>query len=92
MTTLSNVYFVEEIIVILTKVENGIKSPVSKTLRNMQDLMDLRKEVRDGKLLPQVGDFTLDQQLWFAVAKYAGFIREKGDIVPPRRNILDELK
>jgi hypothetical protein len=76
---ISNLYFVEEIIVILTNIENGKSSPVSRTLRNMQDLINLHKEIRDGKLLPYVGDFTLDQQLWFAVAKYAKLVREKSE-------------
>lgn len=88
---LSNLYFVDDIVVILTKSENGKLSPVSKTLKNMQDLMDLRKEIRDGKLLPQVGDFTLDQQLWFAVAKYAKLVREKNDNPPPAIDPLGNL-
>ena len=83
MDDLSDLYFVDDIVVILTKVENGKLSPISRTLKNMRDLMDLRKEIRDGKLLPQVGDFTLDQQLWFAVAKYAKLVREKGTNIPP---------
>lgn len=78
MNDLSDLYFVEDIIVVLTKIDNGKQIPFTKTLKNMQDLMDLRKEIRDGKLLPHVGDFTLDQQLWFAVAKYSKLIREKG--------------
>lgn len=87
----SSIYFVEEIIVFVTQVKDGKQSPISKTLRNMQDLMNLRKEIRDGKFLPNIGDFTLDQQLWFAVAKYAKFIREKGDAPPARPDILDAL-
>lgn len=83
MSDLSNLYFVEDIVVILTKVDNGKTSPVSKTLKNMQDLMSLHKEIRDGKLLPYVGDFTLDQQLWFAVAKYSKLVRERGAVIPP---------
>ena len=79
MSNLSDLYFVEEIVVILTIEENGQKKPISKTLRNMQDLLDLQKEIKDGKLLPYVGSFTLDQQLWFAVAKYSKLVREKGD-------------
>lgn len=82
MSDLSDLYFVDDIIVVLTKVENGRQTPFTKTLKNMQDLMDLRKEIRDGKLLPYVGDFTLDQQLWFAVAKYAKLVREKGATPP----------
>lgn len=99
MDDLSYLYFVEPIIVILTKVTDGKPAPISRHLKNMQDLMDLRKEIRDGKLLPQIGDFTLDQQLWFAVAKYAKLIREKGEAppgvaIPPPQvlDILDQLQ
>lgn len=91
MSDLSSLYFVEEIVVILTKSENGKTSPISRTLHNMQDLMDLRKEIRDGKLLPHVGDFTLDQQLWFAVAKYAKLVREKDMVEPHKPSALDQL-
>lgn len=79
MSDLSHLYFVENIVVILTKVENGKEFPISKVLKNMQDLLDLHKDIKDGKFLPYVGSFTLDQQLWFAVAKYAKLVREHGE-------------
>lgn len=96
MNPLNDLYFVEDIIVILTNVEKGTPTPVTRTLRNMQDLMNLRQEIRDGKLLPHVGDFTLDQQLWFALAKYAKLVRDRGDgpsTMPPTTppQILDML-
>lgn len=94
---LSGIYFVEEIIVFVTKVDDGKQLPISRTLRNMQDLMNLRREIRDGKFLPYVGDFTLDQQLWFAVAKYSKLVREKGDTplpttTPPNAAALEMLE
>lgn len=91
MDDLSHLYFVEPIVVILTGTINGKPAPVSRNLKNMQDLMVLRKEIRDGKLLPHIGEFTLDQQLWFAVAKYAKLVRERGDAPSPTVDPLSRL-
>ena len=83
MSDLSKLYFADDILVFLTLIDaKGKSMPISRTLRNMQDLMDLRKEIKDGKLLPHVGDFTLDQQLWFALAKYAKLIRDRDNVAP----------
>lgn len=94
MDDLSHLYFVEPIVVILTREANGKQFPISRNLKNMQDLMDLRKEIRDGKLLSHIGDFSLEMQLWFAVAKYAKLVRERdtnpGPNLPPPG--LDQLR
>lgn len=90
MSDLSKLYFVDDILVFLTATDaKGKTLPISRTLRNMQDLMDLHKEIKDGKLLPYVGDFTLDQQLWFALAKYAKLVRDRDNIAPAPPTISD---
>lgn len=53
---------------------DGMK-PLTRSVSNMEEVTDLLTEIQDNGWLPGVGPITIQLQLWFALARFAGMFK-----------------
>ena len=53
---------------------DGMK-PLTRLVSNMEEVTDLLNEIQDNGWLPGIGSMTIQLQLWFALARFAGMFK-----------------
>ena len=58
------------------KNKNGTRQPLTRVVKNMEELVDLLEDITANSDHPGVGGMTIEFQLWFHLARQSNFFQD----------------